>query len=127
MSLKNLKARINYYDGARQYDRMVDDKKRSLNKSLLYSYQSATAVLSDGREFRCLINPNKISMEIDDKVLSIPFEDICLNRKKPVDGITSMGKEPIGVKCGDVIRWKENNTCWIIYSQYLQETAYFRG
>lgn len=62
---------------------MVKDKSFSLDKALLYSYQSATAVLSDGREFRCLINPNKISMELDDKVLSIPFEDICLNKERP--------------------------------------------
>ena len=125
--LNDLKKRLNYHGGTRQVDRMVEDKKRSLNKSLLYSYQSATAVLKDGREFRCLINPNKVSMELDDKILSIPFEDICLNRKKPAGAITSSGKEPTNVKCGDVIEWKENGTHWLIYSQYLQEIAYFRG
>jgi len=84
-------------------------------------------VLRDGREFRCLINPNKISMELDDKVLSIPFRDVCLNKDKPEETTTSDGKEDIGVKCGDIIQWKENSTYWIVYSQYLQETAYFRG
>jgi hypothetical protein len=59
-------------------------------------------------------------MELDDKMLSIPFEDVCLNN----DAST---KEKIGVKCGDVMQWKENGTYWIIYSQYLQEVAYFRG
>lgn len=125
--LKNLQTRLNYTGGANQVERMKEDKVRSLNKSLLYSYQSATAVLSDGREFRCLINPNKISMESDDKILSIPFEDICLNKEIGANGPTSKGKEPIGVKCGDVIEWKENGTHWIVYSQYLQEIAYFRG
>jgi hypothetical protein len=38
---------------------MYEDKRRSLRKALLYSYQSNTAILSDGREFRCLINPDK--------------------------------------------------------------------
>ena len=127
MSLKNLKARINYHGGGCQVDRMIEDKQRSLNKALLYSYQSTTAVLSDGREFRCLINPNKISMELDDKVLSIPFKDICLNNARPEEETTSEGKEIIGVQCGDTIEWKDNGTHWIIYSQFLQERAYFRG
>lgn len=127
MSLNNLKKRIAYQGGGRQVDRMIDDKRRSLNKALLYSYQSATAVLEDGREFRCLINPNKISMEADDKMLSIPFKDICLN-KEPSEGEKTLdGKEEIGIRCGSVIEWKENGTHWIVYSQYLQEIAYFRG
>lgn len=127
MALNNLKKRIEYRGGGRQVDRMIEDKQRSLNKALLYSYQSATAVLSDNREFRCLINPNKLTMELDDKMLSIPFEDICLNRARPEGETTSQGKEPIGVKVGDTITWKENGTHWIVYSQYLQETSYFRG
>jgi hypothetical protein len=48
MSLNNLQKRINYHGGARQVDRMVADKDRSLNKALLYSYQSATVELSNG-------------------------------------------------------------------------------
>lgn len=106
---------------------MIEEKANSLNKALLYSYQSATAVLSDGREFRCLINSNNVSMEVDDKMLSIPCRDICLNKTKPDGAITSTGKEEIGVKCGDVIQWKENGTRWIVYSRYLHEVAYFRG
>lgn len=125
--LDNLKKRILYRGGSRQVDRMIEEKRNSLNKALLYSYQSATAVLSDGREFRCLINPNKISMELDDKMLSIPFEDICLNCEKPEGENTLEGKQTIGVAVGDTIEWKENGTHWIIYSQYLQEVAYFRG
>lgn len=120
MSLETMKKRVSYRGGSRQVDRMIKDKARSLNGALDFSYQSATAVLQDGREFRCLINPNKISMEIDDKMLSIPFEDYCLNGEN--DAI-----ETIGVKCGDTIQWKENGTHWIVYSQYLQEIAYFRG
>lgn len=129
MSLNTLKSRLKYRGGGRQVDRMIEDKQRSLNKALLYSYQSATAILNDEdkREFRCLINPNKLTMELDDKMLSIPFEDICLNKIHPEGETIVQEKEPIGVKVGDTITWKENNTHWIIYSQYLQETAYFRG
>lgn len=118
MSLNSLKARVKYHGGQRQVDRMIEDKERSFKESLWRSYQSATAVLNDGREFRCLINPNKISMEADDKMLSIPFNDICL---------TSQVQEDVGVKCGSVIEWKENGTYWLVYTRYLQEVAYFRG
>ena len=116
--LKNMQARLNYYGGASQKERMRKDKAWSLDKALSYSYQAETAILADAREFRCLINPNKLSMELDDKMLSIPFEDICL---------TSNKREPIGVKVGDVLTWKENETHWLVYMQYLQEDAYFRG
>ena len=107
MSINNLKARIGYNGGQRQVDRMILDKQKSLKDSLWRAYQSATAVLNDGREFRCLINPNKISMEADDKILSIPFNDICL---------TSQEKEDTAITKGSVIQWKENGTYWIVYS-----------
>lgn len=132
--LNNMKARIGYMGGANQQDRMVADKLRSLRNSLLYSYQAATIVVRntqdengniEAREFRALINPNKLTMEIDDKILSVPFEDICLNA--PRVGTTTEGMVPIGVKVGDIIEWKDNGTHWIVYDQYLQETAYFRG
>ena len=76
------------------------DKLKSLKKALLYSYQSATAQLSDGREFRCLINPDKLKTDYDNKIISIPFEDICLNEDKI--GKTTEGIQPIGMKPGDV-------------------------
>ena len=79
MSIENMKIRLKYAGGASQLDRMNADKLKSLKKAMLYSYQSAVIKLADGREFRCLINPNKISLELDNKILSIPFEDYCLN------------------------------------------------
>ena len=113
--LENLNKRLNFR-GGNQEGRMQQRKLETLKKALIYSYQGATAKLSDGREFRCLINPNKISMEADDKMLSIPFKDICLNKDKPLETTTSDGKEEIGVQCGSVIEWKENGTHWIVYS-----------
>ena len=79
MSINNMKNRINYHGGPTQIERMNEDKLRSLKKALLYSYQAATAILSGGREFKCLINPNKLSLDLDNKIISIPFKDICLN------------------------------------------------
>lgn len=113
---------------------MITDKLKSLKSALISSYQSGTIVVRNmrdeegkiiDREFRALINPNKVTMELDDKILSIPFEDVRLNA--PIIGSTSQGIEPIGVKVGDVIEWKDTNTHWIIYDQYIQELAYFRG
>lgn len=72
----NLKARLNFRGGINQQDRMNRDKDRSLRKALLYSYQAATAILPDLKEFRCLINPNKLTEDADDKILSIPFYSI---------------------------------------------------
>lgn len=78
-STDNLNLRLNYRGGGNQQNRMNADKLKSLKKALLYSYQAATALLTDGREFRCLINPDKQSLELDTKIISIPFEDLCLN------------------------------------------------
>lgn len=116
--------RLNY-QGGNQEGRMIEDKERSLKKALLYSYQAETAVLADGREFRCLINPDKLKNDYDDKIISIPFKDICLNRKRI--GTTTAGLEDINLKVGDVFEWKETNTYWLVYLQRLEENAYFRA
>lgn len=118
MSIENLKTRLNYVGGKSQQARMNLDKLKSLKKAMLYSYQAATAKLSDGREFRCLINRNKLSLDADDKVLSIPFNDICL---------TSNKEEETNIKEGDVIEWAENGSHWLVFLQRLEETAYFRA
>ncbi len=119
------KARLNYQGGSRQIDRMNLDKLRTLKKALIYSYQAATAILEDGREFRCLMNSNKLSNDLDDKIISIPFEDVCLNKERK--GTTTEGIELIGLKPGDTFTWKENNSHWIVTLQYKTETAYFRA
>ena len=116
--LDMMRKRLEHRGGVAQSDRMVSDKLSSLKRSLGLSYQTATAVLADGREFKCLINPNKIDWEIDDKMLSIPYENICL---------TSNESEPTNMKVGSTLEWKETKTHWLVYAQYLQETAYFRG
>ena len=64
-------------------------------------------------------------MELDDKVLSIPFEDICLN--KPRVGKKSDGIIPVPIACGDTFIWEETNTRWLVTLQHLSELAYFRA
>ena len=124
MSLELLNKRLNYH-GGNQQQRFINDKLRSLKRALLYSYQAATAVLSDQREFRCLINPDKNSPSYDNKIISIPYKDICLNKSRV--GKTTEGEEEIGLKPGDVFVWKQTNTHWLVYLQYLEEDAYFRS
>lgn len=176
MSLNNMKRRLNYAGGANQQDRMNADKLRSLKGALQHSYQAATIMLSDDRAFRGLINPNKLSLDLDDKELSIPFRDRRIfipveeegfdyiieeglweemgevesqegtwdemaplaakaimvadsSAQKPLlDNIYfDRGEEEIGVKEGDIIKWRENDTYWLVISRYLEETAYFRS
>ena len=80
MSIETMKIRLNFDGGERQQGRMILDKLRSLKKALLYSYQAGTAILQDGREFRCLMNPDKLKNTYEDKIISIPFKDICIGQ-----------------------------------------------
>lgn len=115
-----------FYRGGDAESRLRKDKLESLRKSLLYSYQSETIILDDKREFRCLINPNKNTDDIDDKIISIPFRDICLNREFRGEK-THDGKEEIGLNEGDIFTWKQNKTKWLVYLRYFEEDAYFRA
>lgn len=124
MSLELLNKRLQY-QGGNQEQRFINDKLRGLKRALLYSYQAATATLSDGKEFRCLINPDKNKPAYDNKILSIPYKDICLNA--PRVGKTTEGQIDIDIKPGDVFTWKETNTHWLVYLEYIEEDAYFRS
>lgn len=118
------------YRGGNQEGRMQSDKLKGLKKALLYSYQAATAIIpttdAEGniinKEFRCLINPDKLNPEYDNKIISIPYEDVNLLDTEKVEGI-----QPTNLKSGQVFTWKETNTDWIVYLQYLEEDAYFRA
>lgn len=122
--LENLKTRLNYMGGSRKESRMQEGKLRTLKKALISSYQAATAIIG-GKEFRCLINPDKLKADYDAKILSIPFRDICLNEDRI--GTTTQGEQDINIQVGDVFTWKETNTNWLVYLRYLEEDAYFRA
>lgn len=121
-SLDNMSKRLTLMGGKAQLARMNKDKLKSLKKALWYSYQSATLVTQEEKEFRCLINPNKINNDYDVKILSIPYYEKCLNSLEEPD------KEiATNIAVGQTFTWKENNSHWIIYLQRLEETAYFRA
>ena len=96
--------------GNRQQERMIKDKRRSLDWAVWNSYQAAEVVREDAEDrkpVRALINPNKLKQDYDDKIISIGFE--------------------YNFQCGDVFEWLGTHTKWIIYLQDLTELAYFRG
>lgn len=129
-AIDNMKTRLQYYGGNAE-GRMINDKLRSLKKALLYSYQSATIDLYNDqtqeydKTFRCLINPDKLKPDYDNKILSIPYEDIQLN--EPTNKKTNEGLVPTLINPGDVFYWRETDTYWIVYLNYREERAYFRA
>ena len=102
--------RLFQHGGNLQQERMIRDKRRSLNSALKFSYQGADVVRVDAenkKSVRALINPNKLKQDYDDKIISIGYE--------------------YNFKCGDVFKWVGTDTYWLIYLQDLTELAYFRG
>ena len=116
---KDMAKRLESKGGFPQQDRMIRDKRRSLDKATLYSYQGAWVKkqlydfkpamdgIREADPVRALINPNKLKMDYDDKIISIGFEH--------------------GFRTGDVFEWCNTGTYWIVYLQDLEELAYFRG
>lgn len=125
--------RLNYNGGTAQQSRMIEHKLKSLKKALLYSYQAGTMVIDNPDEdntleyleFRCLMNPDKRTFDTDKMMLSVPFEDVCLN--VPSSTLPKEGAIKVPIKCGKTFIWKETNTRWIVTLQYIEEYAYFRA
>lgn len=93
---------------ADQQERMIADKRKTLDKVFLYSYQGADVKKVDEEEsYKALINPNALKPDYDDKIISIPFES--------------------GFTTGTIFNWERTGTHWIIYLQDLTELAYFKG
>ena len=111
--------RLAAHGGYPQQDRMIRDKRRSLDKATLYSYQGALIKrqiydfvptmegVKEAPPVRALINPNKLKQDYDDKIVSVGFEH--------------------GFQTGDVFEWCNTKTYWLIYLQDLTELAYFKG
>lgn len=94
--------------GKTQQDRMIKDKRRTLDRAVLYSYQGAQVQKIGSADIaRALINPNQVKADYDDKIISIGFE----NEFKP----------------GTIFDWVNTGTKWLVYLQDLTELAYFRG
>lgn len=100
--------RLEASGGALQQDRMIRDKRKSLDRALKYSYQGAwIRKVSNKKPVRALINPDKLKQNYDDKILSTWFES--------------------DLQAGDVFEWLGTNSYWLVYLQELTELAYFRS
>ena len=115
VALEHQKMRLRAMGGDAQQERMIYDKRKALDRALLYSYQGANVqkVREPSEEFldppvlRALINPDKLKQDYDDKIISIPYE--------------------ANFKSGDIFEWLGTGTHWLIVLQDLTELAYFRG
>ena len=107
-ALELMRKRLNYEGGNDQRNRMIKDKRKSLNKAIMYSYQGARVQrIGDPIVAGALMNPDQLSQDYDEKILSIGFE--------------------YNYQPGDVFEWINTGTKWLIYLQDLTELAYFRG
>lgn len=114
MTLTNLelfKKRAAAANNDRQHNRMIMDKLRSLQRSLLYSYQAAW-IKKDNDEnsewVRALMNPDKVKFDYDEKIVSVEYE--------------------YGFKPGDTFEWgRDTGSHWIILKPEVTELAYLRA
>ena len=63
--------------GNLQQERMIKDKRRSLDRAVWYSYQAAEIIkvnAENKKPVRALFNPNKVLQDYDEKILSVGYE-----------------------------------------------------
>ena len=107
-SLNLMQARLRARGGVAQQDRMIKDKRETLDRVVWYSYQGADVRKLDSETVeRALINPNTVKQDYDDKTISIGYE--------------------YEYKPGTIFDWVRTGTKWLIYLQDLTELAYFKG
>ena len=92
--------------GGNQDGRIVKGKLKSLQSALWTSYQGEW-IWFNNKQWRCLINPEKLTEEYDQKVISIEYD----SEMHP----------------GDVFYWNRTGKWWIVYTAHEEEEAYFRA
>lgn len=83
------------------------------------------SITSTAPMFKALINHDKLKVDYEDKIISIPFREAPEDSEEQVD---------TDFHNGTVFKWVHGNkeewtpdTYWIVYMQYSEETAYFRA
>jgi hypothetical protein len=90
--------RFRHNGGNRQQERMIKDKRRSLDHAVWNSYQAAEIIKVNAKNrkpIRALINPNKLKQDYDDKILSVGYE--------------------YNIGSGDIFEWLGTKTYWLVY------------
>ena len=107
-NLDLMRERLRVRGGATQQERMIKDKRETLERVVKYSYQGAKVLaIGEIEPAVALINPNAVKQDYDDKVISIDFD--------------------YGFTVGTVFDWLNTGTKWLVYLQDLTELAYFKG
>lgn len=105
MSLEDMKARVRYAGG--YVDNRLDKAKlRSMRSAMNNSYQAEWITYNE-QQWRCLINPDKLKEDYDQKILSIEYDS--------------------GMKEGETFYWDRTQTHWLVFLQQHTESAYFRA
>ena len=105
-SLDRMRTRASF-DGYAIRDKWnVEGKYKSFIDALRSSYQGEFITFNDNK-YRCLINPDKLKENYDQKMISIDFN--------------------AGVHNGDTFYWDRTDSHWLIYLQDYSEEAYFRA
>lgn len=86
--------------------RYVETKYKSFKVGLNNSYQAETITFNN-KEYRCLINEQKLKENYDLKTISIDYS--------------------AGMAGGDVFYWNRTDSHWLVCMQYLTEEAYFKA
>lgn len=110
-NLNLMKMRAHHANNDRQHNRMILDKKRSMHRALLYSYQAAWIKKDTDPEaewVRALINPDRVKFDYDEKIVSVDWE--------------------YNFHSGDTFEWgKGTGSHWIILKTEDTELAYLRA
>ena len=102
-----MKARI-HVAGGDSDGRNVKQKLKSMKSALLNSYQAEWIHLDkNNKKCRCLINPEKMTTDYDQKIISIEFD--------------------YDLHVGDTFYWDRTGKHWIVYNEHEEEEAYFRA
>ena len=117
----NQKATLNKLE--KEYNFSTTD--RDSVKYINFLQQIADSLTSESPCFRALINHDKLKVDYEDKIISIPFSEPPVGETEEID---------TDFHNGTVFKWVHGNkeewtpdTYWIVYMQYSEETAYFRA
>ena len=99
--------------------------QRDTIEYISYLQEIVDGLVNTSPLFKCLINHDKLKVDYEDKIISIPFEEMPLGSEQI---------QETGFHNGTVFKWVHGNkeqwtpdTYWIVYMQYSEETAYFRA
>lgn len=102
-NLELMQQRLKFFGGLTEQERMRQGKTDGFKSALKFGSHSQTIVCKD-KEYKVLINDNKLTQDYDEKIISAPKES--------------------GLTTGDIVYWKETNSYWIVYLNDISELSY---